>query len=41
MGKIVLDGCSIKFEAPNYRCVNYNYEWKRGKPKNGNNVDEY
>ena len=41
MGEIVLGGCGVSTEAPDYQCTKCQYEWKRGKRKEGKyiNVD--
>ena len=39
IGEIVLGGCSIKEEAPDYRCTECQFEWQKGKKKKGKYVD--
>lgn len=38
-GKIVLGGCSIRFKAPDYRCTACQFEWQKGKKREGKYVD--
>ena len=39
LGEIVLGGCSIREEAPDYRCTECQFEWQKGKKKLGQYVD--
>ena len=39
IGEIVLGGCSITEDAPDYRCTECQFEWQKGKKKKGKYVD--
>ena len=39
IGEIILGGCSITEEAPDYRCTECQFEWQKGKKKKGKYVD--
>lgn len=38
-GEIVLGGCSLRDEAPDYRCIECQFEWQKGKKRKGKYVD--
>ena len=37
--EIVLGGCSIREKAPDYCCSKCQFEWQKGKKKEGKYVD--
>lgn len=39
LGEIVVGGCSIREEAPDYRCIECQFEWQKGKKRKGKYVD--